>query len=99
MTDTYSSDCHKMSASKSPPEKSTCESGEDSASQHGRTLWDITTPEEVAYSIIKLEKNPQKDFLRRQRNALKSKNKANIRFWEKVWEAMEAMGFNGQESS
>jgi len=99
MTDTILSVLQEILDSTSPPEKSTGETGEDLNHWQSRTLWNITTPEDVAYSILTFYSDPMEEFLRRQMVALKAENTANIHFWEKVWEAMEAIGFDGRKSS
>lgn len=99
MTDITLSLLQKILACVSLPEKSNGEIVENSVSRQSRTLWDITTTEEVAYSILAFYSDPMEEFLRRQTVALKAENTANILFWEKVWEAMEAIGFDGRKSS
>ena len=84
MTNTYLSDCHKMTDSKSPPKEPNSEINEDLANRQGRNLWDMATPEKTAQSIQKFYSDPLEECLRRQSVAQKTKHAENIRFWDSV---------------
>ena len=84
MTNTYLSDCHKMTDSKSPPKEANSEISENLANREDRTLWDMATPEKAAQSIQKFYSDPLEECLRRQSIALEAKHAENILFWDSV---------------
>tara|TARA_R110002072_G_scaffold166934_2_gene320283 strand:- start:414 stop:677 length:264 start_codon:yes stop_codon:yes gene_type:complete len=61
-----------------------------------RTLWDISTPEEVARSIFEFyPDDPMTELARRENYSRRQRQKENSRFWAEVRRLIEAQTGKG----